>query len=64
MWTFDWHIYFWPWPILKTKGKVMHILTVDISKMVTDRVNITIAIKYEVTHRLLINIFRFDRDQF
>ena len=26
MWLFDWHIYIWPWLILKVKVKVMHIL--------------------------------------
>ena len=43
MWPFDWHIYIWPWPILKVKVKVMHILTVNISQAMTDRANITIA---------------------
>ena len=27
---FTWHKYIWPWPILKVKVKVMHILTVNI----------------------------------
>ena len=39
------HIYSWPWPILKVKVKVMHILAVNISQMVTDRAYIAIANK-------------------
>ena len=35
-----------PWPILKVKVKVMHISIANMSKMVTDRSNITIDIKY------------------
>ena len=38
----------------------MYISTVIISKMVTDRVKITIVIKYEVTYGLSISISRFD----
>ena len=37
---------------------------VIISKMVTVRKNIIIAIKYEVTYGLLISIFRFDLGSF
>ena len=50
LWTCHWHTYIWPWPILKVKVKVMHILTANISKMVTDKANITIAIKYKVVY--------------
>lgn len=39
--------------------KVIHILTADISKMVTDRVIITIDIKYEVTYDLSIAVLDF-----
>ena len=41
---FDWHIYIYSWPVLMVKVKVMHILTVNISGMVTDMINITIAL--------------------
>ena len=44
-WTFDWHIYIWPWPILKVKVKVMHISTMNSLEMVTDMIEITIAIQ-------------------
>ena len=46
------------------KIKVMHILTANISKMLTDEVNITIAIKYEVTYGLSISIFTLDLGPF
>ena len=36
----------WFWPILKANVKVMHLATANISKMVTDRANVTISIKY------------------
>ena len=39
---------------------VMHILTANISKMITDRANISLAIKYDVTCRLSISIFGVD----
>ena len=58
------HMVFWlaylylTWPILKVK--VMHISNVNISKMITDRENLTITIKYEVAYGLSISIFRFD----
>ena len=39
--------------------KFIHISTVNISKMVSNRTNITIAMKYEVTNGLSIGIFRF-----
>ena len=42
--------------MLKVKIKVMHILTANISKMVTDRANITITINYEFAHGLSISI--------
>ena len=45
---FRWHIYLWPWPVLKVKVKVTHLSTVNISQEVKDRANITIAIQYEV----------------
>ena len=48
----------------KVKIKFMHISTQNISEMVTDRVNITNAIKYEVTSGLSISIFRFDLEPF
>ena len=35
--------------------KVTYILSVNISKMVTDRANITITIRYEVIYGLSIN---------
>ena len=43
MWLSDWHIYIWPWLILKVKVKVMHISAVNISQTVTDKTNITNA---------------------
>ena len=49
MWPFDWHIYIWPWPTLKVKVKVMHISTVNILQMVTDKININIADKESCT---------------
>ena len=60
IWAFDYHIYIWPWPILMVKVKVIHTWTMNISKKVTDRVNTTIAIKYEVEYGLSISVFRFD----
>ena len=42
MWPFDWHIFIWPWSILKVKVKVMRISTVNILKIITDRADITI----------------------
>ena len=39
---------------LEAKVKVMLISTANIAKMVTDRENIAIAIKYDVTCRLAI----------
>ena len=42
------------------KVKVINILTVNISKMITDRTNITIAIKYEIEYGLSISVFKFD----
>ena len=44
--------------------KVIHISTANISKMVKDRANITIAFKYEVAHRHSISICRVDLDPF
>ena len=38
----------------------MQILTADVFKIVTDRANITVAIKYKIVYRFSINIFRFD----
>ena len=38
----------------------MHISDVNISQMVKDRANVTIAIKYEVACALLISIVKFD----
>ena len=38
--------------------------TANVSKMVTDGANITIAIKYEVTYVLSISIFKFDLSPF
>ena len=37
----------------------MHISTANISKMVTDKVNIAISIKNRVTYGFWISIFRF-----
>ena len=51
--------------LLEVKLKVMHISSVNISKMVTDSANITIAIEYDVTYgrllaylRLILGYFR------
>ena len=44
----------------KVNVKVMHIETANISKMVTDKTNTIIAIKYEVTCEPSISIFKFD----
>ena len=52
MLPFDYHIYTWSWPILKVNVKVTHLPTVNISETVTDRVNITIDINYEVASGL------------
>ena len=45
-------IYNWPWPILKAKAKVMHILTADVLEMMNDTANQIITIVYEVVYRL------------
>ena len=42
----------------------MYISIVNISKMVTDRTNITIAIKYEIADGLSKIIFRYDLTNF
>ena len=59
IWTIGWHFYIWPWPTLKVKVKVMQILMINISKMMTDRVNNTIAIKYEVSLGFLLTYLHF-----
>ena len=41
------------------KVKFTYILTVNISQRVKDKADITIVIKYEVTHGLPIGIFTF-----
>ena len=46
--------------ILSVIGKVMHISTVNICKIVTDRANIAIVNKQELAHGLSNIIFRFD----
>ena len=46
--------------MLTMKAKVTDIWTIKISKMVTDRANITIAIKYEIELMLSISFFKFD----
>ena len=56
IWTFDWHIYIWPWPVLTIKAKVMHILIVNISETVKDRTSIAIGNKNEVACGLSISI--------
>ena len=38
----------------------MHVSIANISKTVTDRVNITIVIKYEVAYERSITILKFD----
>ena len=43
-----------------SKVKIIHIWIVNISKMVTDSTNITIAINYEVEYGLSIGAFKFD----
>ena len=55
IWPFDYHIYICSCPILKVE--VRRMLVTNISTMVTDRANITIAIKYDVTCRVSISIF-------
>ena len=55
------YLHFFSLPILKVKVKIMHILIVNISKMVTDTANNTIAIKY-VTFLLSISLFRDNLD--
>ena len=47
-WAFDWNIQILTWATLKMKVKAIYILMANIIKMITDRENITIAIKYEV----------------
>ena len=54
MWPFNWHIYIWPWLILKVKFKVMHISTTIISQIVTDKTNIALTNKYKVAYGLFI----------
>ena len=51
-WSFDGHIYIWPWPILKVNNKAMHLSNENISQTVKDRISITITItmKYEVAY--------------
>ena len=44
---------------MNAKVKVIEILTVYMSKIVTDSANF-IAIKYEIRYGFLIGIFRFD----
>ena len=46
--------------MLKVKINVMHILTMNISEMATDRTSITIAIKYEVMHGPLLRMTLVD----
>ena len=43
---------------------INHTSTVNISKIVADMANITIAMKYEVAYKLSIGIFRFDLGPF
>ena len=43
LWPLDWHIYIWPWPILKVNFKVMQISIVNISQTVTDRQTLLLA---------------------
>ena len=50
--------------MLKFNVKVMNIPTANISKMVTDRENIAIVIKYEIARGLSIRIFTFDSNPF
>ena len=45
--------------MLKVKVKIVHISTVNISKMMTYMANIIIAMKYEAAYWLSIDIFRF-----
>ena len=42
----------------------MHISTLNVSDMVTDRENITTAVKLEVMYGLSIRTFTFDLDPF
>ena len=53
-------IYIWPCPILKVGVNVMHILTANISQMVTDWANTAIANKYKVAYCFSVGIFTFD----
>ena len=46
------------------KVKVLHISTVNIVLIVTDRENVTITIRYAVVYRLSIGIYVFDLDPF
>ena len=46
--------------MLKIMVKVMHILIVNFSQMVTDSANIAIANKYKVAYGLSIGILTFD----
>ena len=46
------------------KVKIMHISVVNISEIVKDTANLTIAIKYDVRRQFSISIFRVDLDLF
>ena len=45
MLAFDRHIYIWPCPVLKVNVHVVHISTANVSEIMTDMTNNTIAIK-------------------
>ena len=65
MWPLDWHVYIWPWSILKGRVKVMHILTVNILQTVSaDMANIAIANKYKAAYSISIGMFTFDLGPF
>ena len=45
MWSFDWHIYIWPWSNVKVRDKIGHSSTGNVSQTVSDRANTEIANK-------------------
>ena len=52
--SFDWHIYIWPWLILKVKVQVMHISTGNILKMVIGGEN-------NYCHQIVSHVWCFSR---
>ena len=62
---FHWHIYILhTLTILKARVNIMHISIANFSQLLTDKANIAIINKYEVSYDLSIGIFTFDLGPF